>query len=210
MDGRTRSHHRKACPRKLHPPLGGELGGTTGGGYPGAASLDGQAPVDPNQLMGSPPLEQPAPTDTGSSTHTGLTGRICGEGGHPLNASGASPMMRLTSETSVRTPAQPSLTSSEMFTALVEKMAESPQVRPVQAWCDRIRHLFAEVYHAVPVRLEDLLAERKRFPPLNAAEAGLLLNLFEQAHVTRRGSYLEWKKMSSAITREHLRIPSGV
>ncbi|TDH67451.1 hypothetical protein CCR75_007311 [Bremia lactucae] len=107
-------------------------------------------------------------------------------------------------ETSAQPPALPSVSSSEMFTALVEEVAETLHSKPVQAWCATVRHLFAEVYNSVPVRSEELPAERKRFPSHKADEAGLLLNLFEQAHVTRRGSFSDWKQMDTAITHEIL------
>lgn len=91
-----------------------------------------------------------------------------------------------------------------MYTALVTEMADNPRVGLVQAWRDTVRHLFAEAYHAVPVRSEELSAQRKRYPSLNAAEASILLGLFEQAYVKRRGSFSEWKNMAMAITREIL------
>ena len=96
----------------------------------------------------------------------------------------------------------PLVTTTGMFTALVEEMADSPSHGPAQAWCDTVWHLFAVVYQSVPARAEELPADRKRYPTLNTAEASLLLGLFEQVYVKSRGSFSDWKQMAAAITRE--------
>lgn len=92
----------------------------------------------------------------------------------------------------------PLVTLSEMYAALVAEVVDNPRVGLVQTWCDTVRQLFAEAYHAVPVRSEELPVQRKRYPSLNAAEAIILLGLFEQTHVKRRGSFPEWKNMAMA------------
>ena len=101
-------------------------------------------------------------------------------------------------------PSQKTVTSAEMFAALVEAMAESPNVGQVEAWRTTIRHLFAEVYKTVPIQTEALPAARKRFPAIHAAEAASLLGLFEQVFVRSKGTFSDWQKLATAIAHELL------
>uniref|UniRef100_A0AAV1U581 Transposase n=1 Tax=Peronospora matthiolae TaxID=2874970 RepID=A0AAV1U581_9STRA len=152
-------------------------------------SSNGQLQAYPNE-----PKNLPAHTGAkiGGSSHTSGTG----PGGDGESSTDAEP--GLSHRRGLRrtgwTPSSPTVSSNEMLAALIEEMAEIPRLGPVRAWCNTFRHPFAEVYHAVLVRLEELPAERQRFPLLNAAKASLLLGLFEQAHVQRRGSFTEWNK----------------
>lgn len=103
-----------------------------------------------------------------------------------------------------RQPSQRAVSSTEMFEALVEDMAESPNVGQVEAWRTTIKTLFAKAFNAVSVQTEDLPAARKRFPKLNAEEASSLVGLFEQVFVRNHGTFSDWQKMATAITHELL------
>ena len=53
--------------RTLHPKLGGEIDGLTGGGPPGAPTIDKQVLADPIRLMGSSTPVQQVPAFPGSN-----------------------------------------------------------------------------------------------------------------------------------------------
>ena len=65
-----------------------------------------------------------------------------------------------------------------MLDALVEEMKSSPGPGYVDVWRQTIQGLFEHVIYRLPVSLESLPQEWKRFPKLKGPELDGLLDLF--------------------------------
>uniref|UniRef100_A0AAV1T5B8 Uncharacterized protein n=1 Tax=Peronospora matthiolae TaxID=2874970 RepID=A0AAV1T5B8_9STRA len=165
-------------------------------------STDGRQPESPKEPtdVSSSRGRASSSSGTGDKTDASGVGKTGTDGDTTASPTVTSEWSRQATPTQ-RSPL-PSVTSTEMFAALVAETTQSPRTEHVAAWSATIQHLFAEVNHAVPVQSEEVPAERKRFPTLHAAEASALLGLFEQACATRRSSFTEWEKIAKLIAKE--------
>ncbi|TDH65907.1 hypothetical protein CCR75_001332 [Bremia lactucae] len=114
---------------------GGGICGLPGGSPPGEAPTDGHDTAYPITRMGLSKPVQPAHSGPGHSSNTSATDPVNDEEG-TRGASNDSTSEESMPETSAQPPALHSVSLSEMFTALVEELAETPHSKPVQA-CTR-------------------------------------------------------------------------
>ena len=88
-------------------------------------------------------------------------------------------------------PPSPSVQPRQMFGALSVEMKAFTGQASLDVWRLTVQELFALEYSRLPVSLDALPANRKRYPTLTGAELGSFLDLFRQCFVATPGTYAD-------------------